>query len=170
MEIKLLKMTASVRKKYALIFCDFEITVGDFQLHIKGCQLTKNLQGNLILSFPKAQIEGGGRYTSIYFCKPEQHEEFRHKAVELIKLQNPDLQPYKEDSYGKANGPDPKFSKRDRKAFAKGDKPIRRESDSVRGLPRDPKPEAESARPKIDASKYVDLPARISKPDRKFVR
>lgn len=170
MEIKLLKMTGSIRKKYELIFCDFQITVAEFEIVIKGCQLTKNLQGNLILSFPKAQIEGGGRYTSIYFCKPEQHEEFRHKAVELIKLQNPELQPYKEDSYGKANGPDPKFIKRDRKAFAKGDKPARREGDSVGGLSRDPKPEAESARPKIDASKYVDLPPRISKPGRNTVR
>lgn len=171
MEIKLLKMTASVRKKYELIFCDFQITVAEFEIVIKGCQLTKNQVGNLILSFPKAQIENGGRYTSVFFCKPEQHEEFRHKAVELIKLQNPELQPYKEESYVReTNGADPKFAKRDRKVFAKGDKPSRREDNNNGSVSGNKVTETESTRPKIDVSKYVDLPPRISKPGRNPLR
>lgn len=166
MILKLLKMTASVKKIKQIIFCDFEVTIEDYLLIVKGCSLRKDDKGNLIIAFPKLTTEEKKGYTPFYFSKPEQHEEFRTKAAELIKQQNPDLLPYKDENYGKTNGADSKITKRDRKVFTKRDKQARRQDTNPGSIPANPQPE----KPKADFSKFVDLPNNIRKPAGKFVR
>lgn len=111
------------------------------------------------------------KYTPVIFTKPEQHEYFRKKGVELILELMPGLKPSKEESYDKSfrtDGTNPIFYKDPNGIPKKTASLPRKPGGNFKG--NRPNTRTEKASPRMDISKYSDMPKPLSKPSRNFVR